>query len=161
MSDIIMDLGAKMTKEEMLSKPIFTILRSLLVPNFAYYGLLVDNKTIIPGIPFAITAENPDLYFPKGIYRCISDMYYSGDGVGGKEDYQTYKILVPGRDLIKFHKGNDAKKQSLGCPLIGEYFGELLGRAAIQDSKGGFDEFMRRAKEYNEFLLEVKEGIFS
>lgn len=141
-------------QEVTMQKPMFTVYRLPLVQAFLLPGVIYDCRTIKPGVPFAVTGENPDLYFPDGIYRCISDMYWGGDGPGGKEDYPTYKILVPGRDQIKFHKLNDPKTQSLGCPGIAEFFGETLGRTVIGDSKGGFMEFMARAKDCNEFFTE-------
>lgn len=150
-----------MSEEVTMQKPILKVYRLPLVPAFILPGVMYDCRAVLPGVPFAVTGENPDLYFPDGIYRCVSDTYWGGDGPGGKEDYKTFKILVDGRDQIKFHKLNDPKTQSLGCPGIAEFFGETLGWTVIGDSKGGFTEFMARYNDYNEFFCEFKTGVFA
>lgn len=137
-----------------MQKPIFSILRLPRIPGFMVPGVMYDHRTLTEGVPFAVTGEHPDKHIPKGIHRCVSTMYHRGG-------YPTFEILVDDRIRILYHKLNDPFKESEGCIGIAEYFGEVLGRLVIGDSKGGFNEFMQRAKGYNEFLLEIKEGIFA
>lgn len=113
------------------------------------FGVLLEGA-----IPFAVTLEPPwrdnkenESCIPDGMYRCkrvLSAKF--GD---------TFEIIdVEGRELIRFHWGND-EDDTLGCPLIGEEFGILKGKPAILRSGKGFDEFMQRLEGENEFALNI------
>jgi hypothetical protein len=82
---------------------------------------------------------------PAGTYEVKLGMYYSGDGPGGKPDYPAYEILnVPGRALIKIHKGNrmlDVK----GCVALGKDLGADRGDWCVLGSREAFSEFMTAA----------------
>ena len=106
------------------------------------FGVLLHD-----GLPFAVTLErtydeldergrsSPKI--PLGVYRCRRDFFHRGG-------YITYEIRVPGHSRLLFHRGN-TEKDSEGCVLVAESFGELGREPAILESVMGFAEFMRRA----------------
>lgn len=148
------EFNAPLTKEEMLKQPIMTIYRLPVVEGVMLPGVIYDHRTVKTGFPFAITGEHPTKHITKGIKRCIKTHYHRGN-------YPTFEILEEGRSRILFHKMNDPEKESEGCIGIAEFFGEVLGRTVIADSAGGFREFIMRAKDYDEFLIEIVEyGVF-
>jgi hypothetical protein len=111
----------------------------------AFGVLLWDAK------PFAVslerTFENLRVVIPSGIRRCFRTTYIKGG-------YPTFEIEVPGHQRVLFHKGN-VEEDSEACVLVAESFGELAGRTAVLDSRGGFAEFMRLSAGLSEFYLEV------
>ena len=133
-----------------MTNPQFTLQRVAVGPEGAFGVLLAD------GLPFALTLERTydaptgqSVKIPAGRLRCKRSVYYKGG-------YPTYEIEVPGHTRILFHKGN-WETDSEGCVLVGESFTELSGRPALGDSKGGFSEFMQRAGDAPDFLLEVRD----
>jgi hypothetical protein len=103
------------------------------------------------GRPFAVslerTFENLRVVIPSGIRRCFRTIYIKGG-------YPTFEIEVPGHSRVLFHKGN-REEDSEACVLVAESFGELRGRTAVLDSRGGFEEFMRLTAGLSEFNMEV------
>lgn len=99
------------------------------------------------GLPFAVTLERtydeldeagkPSPKIPVGTYRCTRSFFNRGS-------YTTYEIHVPGHSRLLFHRGN-TEKDSEGCILVAESFGELGAEPAILESVMGFAEFIRRA----------------
>jgi hypothetical protein len=75
------------------------------------------------------------------------DFYHKGN-------YATYELQISGHDRVLFHKGN-IEDHSEACVIIGESFGQLSGKTAVLDSKGGFEEFMRLAEGIKEFYTLV------
>jgi len=120
-------------------------------PDGCYSVLLWDGR------PFAVSVErtfHPDeaahgkqIVIQNGVYRCSVSWYNRGA-------YATYEIHVPGHTRVLFHKGN-TEADSLGCVLIGESFGELNGKTAVLNSKGGFEEFMSLVNGIPDFYMEV------
>ncbi len=114
------------------------------------FGVILDGIT-----PFALTLENPDLNnlrgkscIPVGEYLCVR---YSSTRYP-----DTFIVTnVPDRDYILFHVGN-TDKDTAGCILVAEEFGELNKKTAILSSKKGFAEFMERLKGFERFLLKIE-----
>ena len=114
------------------------------------FGVLLHN-----GIPFAVTAEEVwrgnkknISCIPTGQYLCKRSYFNPGD-------YETFLIKdVPKRSKILFHIGNTIA-DTQGCILIAERFEHLNDRLAVWHSKEGFNEFIRRTSDYDEFMLEV------
>lgn len=88
------------------------------------------------GKPFAVsverTFENGRPIIHNGVYRCNKSHFHRGG-------YPTFEIMVPGHSRVLFHKGN-TEDDSIGCVIVAESFGQLRGKTAVLDSKGGFAE---------------------
>jgi hypothetical protein len=120
-------------------------------PDGCYSVLLWDGR------PFAVSVERTfdqgearhgkSVVIPNGRLRCTPDFYNRGG-------YATYQIHVEGHTDVLFHKGN-LETHSLGCVIVGESFGQLSGKTAVLDSKGGFEEFIRLTGGVPEFYMEV------
>lgn len=94
--------------------------------------------------PFAVTLEPEDKGNQKNI-SCIPEGMYYCKPVNSPKFGWTYEVVdVPNRSNILFHKGN-REGDTEGCILVGESFGELDGKTAILDSKGGYNEFREKA----------------
>ena len=90
---------------------------------------------------------------PTGIYYCERDMYYGGDGVGGKRDYPCFIVKdVPGRTEIKIHIANYVK-DIIGC--IGVGLTRNVNVPAVWGSRMAHDKFMIFMEGINEFKLEI------
>jgi hypothetical protein len=116
------------------------------------FGVLLD-----AGVPFAVTAELPDLdNHPQT--SCIPAARYLCRRFHSEKHPNTFEITaVPGRSAILFHTGNVPQKDLLGCVGVGEKFEPLNGANAIQESQAGFAELLRRTSGLNEFELEIVE----
>lgn len=113
------------------------------------YGVLIDQTT-----PFTLTLEDPWLANQKDI-SCIPAGSYLCKRVDSPKFGDTFEIMdVPHRDHILFHWGN-TEEDTRGCPLIGEEFGFLNEKMAVLSSKRGFDEFLERTKQEDEFLITI------
>ncbi len=125
------------------------LVRVSVLPEGAF-GVLLHQ-----GIPFAVTLERtyehpaePVVKIPPGKHRCTLTRFYKGGG------YPTYEVHVTGHSRLLFHKGN-LERETDGCILVGESFTAFSGLPGIGMSGLGFDEFLRRAGNVDEFLLEV------
>lgn len=88
---------------------------------------------------------------PLGMYQCERTMYYGGDGVGGKQDYDSFQVLdVKNRTNIKFHKANYVK-DVVGCIGIGSSCCTLT--PAIYNSKKAYNSFMQNMHNVDKFQL--------
>ncbi len=104
------------------------------------------------GRPFAVTVErtfeNLRIVIPPGDgLLCTPSYYYKGD-------YPTWEITVPGHTRVLFHKGN-LEEHSEACVIVAESFGEIKGKTAVLDSRGGFTELMKLTTGLKSFLMEV------
>lgn len=82
-----------------------------------------------------VTAELPwDENLPDK--SCIPSGSYVFESFISPVHGQTWKAKdVPGRSNIEIHEGNLPNKDSLGCIIVGENFGELGGLPAVLNSK--------------------------
>ena len=116
------------------------------------------------GLDFALwVAERPWLNnqknvscIPTGRWRWFKATHFSGDGVGGKPDYQCIEIEVEGRSLIHAHIGNNPMKDSKGCLLIGEGFRINQHKTEVTNSGVGFKTFMKKLEGFDSGWIEVK-----
>lgn len=101
--------------------------------------------------PFAVSVERtfadrkPIIH--NGVYRCIRSFFHRGG-------YPTFEIMVPGHSRVLFHKGN-VEDHSEGCIIVAESFGQLNGKTAVLDSKGGFGELWELTKHLDGFNMVV------
>jgi len=113
------------------------------------YGVLIDGL-----VPFALTLERPWVDNEPDV-SCIPDGRYWCHRLISPHFGETFEVMdVPGRSHILFHKGN-TEKDSRGCILIGEQFGFLNGKISILSSKAGFNEFLARTREHDNFNLNI------
>jgi hypothetical protein len=93
---------------------------------------------------------------PTGIWVCERDMYYGGDGVGGKQDYECFEIRdVPDREEIKLHIANYVR-QVVGCIGIGLTRDKKI--PAVWNSSIAFKKFMEIQEGCDKFTLEIRNG---
>ena len=117
------------------------------------YGVLEYNS-----VPFAVTAELPDLCNENSISCIPAGKYILFKRLSPSRNYEVYEFKeVPGRKNIQCHKGNVAIGNSKGCILIAERFDKLGHDQAVLDSQHGFAEFMQLAGGDNEIYLEILE----
>ncbi len=112
-------------------------------------GVLLDEN-----VPFCLTLENSKLHIPKGEFAVKRSFYQKGN-------YETFEIIVSGRERILFHKGN-LQEDSLGCVLLGEEFEPIANKQGtlcngIAASGRAFAEFMQRLKGIDECKLIILE----
>lgn len=126
------------------------ILRRIASTEHGAFGVLIDNN-----IPFALTLERPWLdnernvsCIPAGVYAC--NRYHS------EKHPNTFQVMnVPERSAILFHTGN-LLEHSAGCILIGEIFDPYKGEPAILSSRKGFEEFMKKLEDKQDFQLLIQ-----
>lgn len=117
----------------------------------ATYGVL-----LIGGTPFAVSLERPWLDNAVG-KSCIPKGEYICRRVQSPKFGNTFEVTgVNGRLAILFHKGN-ISDNSHGCILVGEQFNFVMGKDGITGSKEGFEEFLRRTADLDQFTLNVFE----
>ena len=108
---------------------------------------------LINGTAFCCTLE-PD---HRDKEPCIPTGTYACERVDSPRFGDTFEIKdVPGRTHILFHGGN-TEKHTLGCVLVGQYFGKLRGNRAVLNSGRTFVSFLSAMKYIYSFELEIKE----
>jgi len=121
------------------------------------YGMFIDK-----GVAFAVCLELPwrnnkqnKSCIPAGIYHCKRRTW-------GKYKGYFEIMNVPGRTGIIIHTGI-CDKHTLGCPLVGELFERFYYKNhwwnGILKSRKGFNEFMSKVKDVDEFELEIRDSI--
>jgi len=126
-----------------------TLKRIAMADNAVFGVLLLGTQ------PFALTGERAwknnesnVSCIPAGTYKCAK-IYSPHFG-------NVIQVLdVPNRTHILFHKGNVPAKDSEGCIIVGESFGELGNDTGVLSSQHGFDELMNLAPDA--FTLEITE----
>ena len=112
------------------------------------FGVLIHNH-----IPFAVTLEPEDKNNQRKI-SCIPAGVYYCEPVNSPRFGWTYQVMnVPDRDHILFHRGN-TERDTEGCVLVAESFGELKSKPGVLDSAHGFAEFLDKAGG-NIFMLTI------
>lgn len=121
-------------------------------PNEGTFGSLV-----LDGQPICNTLE-PYSRDNKRRVSCINAGPYVVKKHKSPKYGSTYMITdIQGRDLVLFHWGN-RDKNSEGCILLGEQFGELYGDWALLSSRKAFKEFMEKLDDCNEFNLIIRDS---
>lgn len=91
---------------------------------------------------------------PPGIYLAERDIFYGGDGPGGKKDYPCFEVRnVLGRTEIKFHIANYLK-DIVGC--IGPGMARDPAHPAVWSSTQAFGLFMDFLKGVDAFDLDIR-----
>ena len=117
----------------------------------ATFGVLIKDNT-----PFAVTLERPWLDNQPNI-SCIPLGNYQCKRLVSPKFGRTYEVIgVSGREHILFHAGN-TEKDTHGCILIAEEYGQINGKGAVLDSKKGFNEFLSIVQGLDEFQLNITE----
>ncbi len=82
-----------------------------------------------------VTAELPwDDNLPNK--SCVPTGTFTFEAFSSPVHGATWKATnIPGRSNIEIHTGNIPLKESLGCIIVGENFGELDGKPAVLNSK--------------------------
>ena len=137
---------------------ILTLKRVYKEPLKPVMGVLqIENLT-----PFCLTLERTWLNnqrmvscIPSGEYLCKRGRYEKGG-------YETFEIICPPREEVKFHIGN-IDDDTHGCILLGEMFEPVLNKRTdlIEDgilaSGQAFKEFMKNLEGEQECRLIIKE----
>jgi len=106
---------------------------------------------------FCCTLEPPDMGNKKD-FSCIPLGRYTAARVISPKYGVTFEIIdVPGRTHILFHPGC-ILKNTLGCVLLGQYFGKLLGDRAVLNSGLTFSRFMEKMAGKDYFKLNIVEA---
>lgn len=94
--------------------------------------------------------ENAEKIIPAGEYFCKRDWYYRGN-------YETFEIIVPGRDRILFHGANYAH-QLEGCIAPGKSRGKTEdGKLAVWSSKKAHRQYMESLKGEDIHVLVISD----
>lgn len=113
---------------------------------------------LIDQLAFCATLEPEDLDNQENI-SCIPEGNYIGERVNSPKYGNTFEIKnVPNRDHILIHSGN-VKDHTMGCILLGQYFGKLRNRRAVLNSGTTFERFLKvmKIKEIDSFTLNIKD----
>ena len=114
------------------------------------FGVMLDDN-----LPFAVTLEREWADNRKNI-SCIPNGNYTCRRVDSPRFGNTFEICnVHGRTEILFHKGN-IKDDSHGCIILGEQYEPVMGKNGVVSSGKAFEEFLKRTKEIDVFMLHVK-----
>lgn len=142
-----------LARRSALSSPDMQLVR-VAVRFDGAFGVLLDHNQ-----PIAVTCEHtyttdgaaPIVKIPAGTYQCQRAHFNRGG-------YDSFEVTgVPGHSGLFFHRGN-SEADSDGCILVGEYFGEIGGSAAVMLSQMAFAGFMRRMVGRDSFQLEVRQA---
>jgi len=115
------------------------------------FGVLV-----IGGKVFCVTLEPPDENNQRNISN-IPPYKYICVRVKSPKYGNTFEVTnVPGRSHILFHRGNEIK-DTKGCILLGNQFGNLRKNRAILNSGLTFSMFMKLLNNIDAFELEITE----
>lgn len=120
--------------------------------GFGTFGVLIDS---ISCEPFAVTLEPPWLNNQVNL-SCIPDDRYLCQRVNSPKFGNTFQVTqVKNRTNIVFHKGN-IDDDTRGCILVGEQFERLNNKPAVLASKKGFNEFLSRLADVNQFIIDIR-----
>ncbi len=113
------------------------------------FGVMVRNE-----VPLCVTLE-PEWWFNEKNRSCIPPGTYLCTPVTSPNYGKTWEIVVPGRELVRFHWGN-RDDQTRACPLLARrYSGERHGLDVLE-SKLAIEQF-RGAQPWEEFELRVSD----
>jgi hypothetical protein len=127
---------------------ILTLYRLTEYSNATFGVLAVD------GLPKYVTLERPWLGNEKKI-SCIPAGSYKLKQKFSPRFGATYEVEdVNNRSHILFHAGNTVEA-SLGCILVGTFFGRLNGKPGILRSKDAFESLLLDLRESKEVTLNI------
>ena len=127
------------------------ILKRIARNDYATFGVLIKDNT-----PFAVTLEKVWRRNQADI-SCIPIGEYTCKRVTSPKFGVTFEVMdVIGRSHILFHAGN-TEKDTAGCILIGEEYGQINKKGVILNSRKGFDEFLNILNDMDEFKLIITE----
>lgn len=124
---------------------LFTIERFCYAPTATFGRLFIptahDHDPPLEGFR-CFTCENPWMdnvpylsCIPCGVYRVTYGRYH-------RRNYPAWELHdVPGRTLIKIHRGNTAD-DVLGCIVVGKSLGYVDDQWAVTSSAERYDDFM-------------------
>jgi len=119
----------------------------------ATFGVFIDGNT-----PFVVTLELPWKQNVRNLSCIPAITYKCKRRTWGKYKGYFEIMNVPGRTGIIIHKGI-VDQHTLGCVLVGEQFEhfeyEKKWWNGILQSRKGFNEFMSKVKDVDEFELEI------
>jgi len=121
-------------------------------PDHGTFGTL-----LIDGITFCVTLEPYSRDNEQNV-SCIP----TGQYICKRVDSPTYGITfeitnIQDRSSVLFHPGN-IDDNTMGCVLLGQYYGKLKGDRAVLNSGNTFKAFMKELSGINEFKLSVIEA---
>ena len=135
-----------------MTPPILRLIR--LEESFEHgtFGVLRFNAEV-----FCVTLEPPDIENAQNV-SSIPAQQYTCERIQSPRYGDTFEVKnVPGRTHVLFHPGNTVD-HTMGCVLLGQYFGKLRGDRAAFNSALTFREFMARLKKYDRCHLTIKEA---
>ncbi len=120
--------------------------RGVILINSSIHGTTLER-------PWANNAPSVSC-IPTGEYFC--KLVYNRFLHNGVKLPCTYEVTsVPNRKGILFHTGN-FEKDTEGCILIGQGFGEIDNKIAILNSKVAFDSFLEKIGSAESFTLVIR-----
>lgn len=126
------------------------ILKRVATNDDGTWGVLIENDQ-----PFVVTLEDPWLDNKVNV-SCIPQGTYSCKRTISPRFGEVFEIQdVEGRTHILVHKGN-TEDDTMGCILLGERFDYINDKPAILQSSIGFDEFMLKMVDDDEFTLDIQ-----
>ena len=135
-----------------MSGRLLTLKRFCYAPGQGTFGLLNIDGKAFSAYTVEQDWENNEPYvscIPEGMYR----LRYGRYNLGG---YNTYEFVeVPGRTLIKFHRGNTMDDLK-GCIAVGKELGVVHDRWAVKNSTGAFAEFMEAMGGVPEAVIYIR-----
>ncbi|MHA1379295.1 MAG: DUF5675 family protein [Candidatus Helarchaeota archaeon] len=117
---------------------------------------------LIDKIAFCATLEPEDLNNQENI-SCIPEGSYICERVNSPKYGNTFEVKnVPNRNHILIHSGN-TEDHTMGCILLGQYFGKLRGSRAVLNSGATFKRFLKgmKIKEIDSFKLNIKDVCYA
>ena len=122
------------------------------------FGIWVVNSKV-----FCVTLEPKDMENASNISSIPAQQYVCElkptnlSSVTKLGYTKTYEITnVPDRYAVKIHPGNTVDN-TLGCVLLGQYFGKLKDKRAILNSGKTWKSFMELMTDYSIFHLTIIE----
>jgi hypothetical protein len=115
------------------------------------FGVVLDGDT-----PFCVSCELPWKDNQKNI-SCIPNGYFEAMRVQSPRFGNTFEVKggsLGDRTHVLFHTGNFALKDSKGCILLAEGFGQ---NDHVERSRVAFNEFIERTKDCEYFILRIME----
>jgi hypothetical protein len=118
-------------------------------PEHGTFGTL-----LIDGIAFCVTLEPYSRDNEKSV-SCIPTGQYACERVNSPTYGNTFEVTnIQGRSDVLFHPGN-IDENTMGCVLLGQYYGKLRGNRAVLNSGNTFKAFLKELSNDNVFKLTV------